>query len=254
MKYTTKSIILAIILLGIMIIIFLYIYKYTAVEFALEGMENYNFTPPTLDKFIMLQNIQNPNTYFDLHQLNKQVTEQDMDYYNNNAHWYWDEATENAYQEDLQRNQLLKEYPVGSYMQKAKTIYNQNIMKKILSWRAPEGEFLLSGVTTGNSDYTTAKNMLSGHGEFHYNSGLVPKGDSQIVCNNSRLSLKSTSQTVNTYSDLDYTLLPGIVPGFKFVKGACDPCVALKDTPEYSCPFTLGEKPTSSIWKTLWGI
>ena len=250
MKYTNKSIILAISLLGIMVLLFLYIYKY----FSLEGMETYSFTPPTLDKFIMLQNIQNPNTYFDLHQLSKQANEQDMEYYNTHAHWYWDEPTENAYQEDLQRNQLLREYPTGAYMPKAKTIYNQNIMKKILSWRAPEGEFLLSGVTVGNSDYTTASNMLTGHGDFHYNSGLVPKGDAQVVCNNSRLSLKSNKEIVDTYSDLDYTLLPGIVPGFKFVKGACDPCVALKDTPDYSCPFTLGEKPTSSIWKTLWGI
>lgn len=257
MKYTNKSIILAISMLGIIVLLFLYIYKYffgLVTMPALEGMESYAFTPQTLDQFIRLQNIQNPNTYFDLQQLSKQATEQDMEYYNTNAHWYWDEDTEKAYQEDLQRNQLLREYPTGLYMPKAKTIYNQNIMKQILSWRAPEGEFLLSGVTTGNSDYTNATNMLSGHGDFHYTSGLVPKGEAQIVCNNNRLSLKSIGQTMPTYSDLDYNLLPGLIPGFKFVKSACDPCVSLKDTPDYSCPFTLGEKPTSSIWRNLWGL
>jgi hypothetical protein len=258
MRYTNKSIILAISVLGIIVLLFLYIYKYffgIVTMPALEGMESYAFTPQTLDQFIRLQNIQNPNTYFDLQQLSKQATEQDMEYYNTNAHWYWDEATEKAYQEDLQRNQLLREYPKGSYMPKAKIIYNQNIMKKILSWRAPEGEFLMGGVISGNSDYENNMNDLTGRGKFPYTSGLLPKGDAVVICNNNKISLqKNLASFAPVYAPLDYNLLPTLVPGFKFLRGACDPCVALKDTPDYSCPFTINNKEPSYIWKFLWGL
>jgi hypothetical protein len=51
--------------------------------------------------------------------------------------------------------------------------------------------------------------------------------------------------------------IPKLVPGFKFLKGECNPCVALNDPANYSCPFSLnvgdgGE--VSTIWKDLWGL
>ena len=51
---------------------------------------------------------------------------------------------------------------------------------------------------------------------------------------------------------------PELPFGSTFPKGGkCDPCVALNDTPDYSCPFKLdirGVKPgVSSVWQHLWG-
>lgn len=225
-----------------------YIYKLSNVK---EGM----FTPETLDKFIILQSFNNPNTNFNLKKLSQQATEEDMQYYNTNGHWYWDEVTKKAYEDDLQHNQILQEYPKGTYMQTAQNTYNQNIMKQILSWRAPEGEFLMSGVITGNRDYEENLNNNSGRGMFPYTSGLLPKGDAIVVCNKNKLSLKKMiGSYVPIYAPLDYNLLPTLVPGFKFVKEPCDPCGALKDKPDYSCPFVLGDKEPSYIWKYLWGI
>lgn len=231
---------------------YMYTSKYHSTPTAREGM----FSPATLDKFIILQSFNNPNTYFNLKKLSKQATEEDMRYYNTHGHWYWDDLTKQAYQEDLQHNQILQEYPKGTYMKTAQNTYNQNIMKQILSWRAPEGEFLMSGVTTGNRDYETQQNEQSGLGTFAYTSGLLPKGDATVVCNNNRLSLrKMVGNAVPVYAPLDYTLLPSLVPGFQFLRGPCDPCGALKDKPDYSCPFVLGaEKEPSLIWKYFWGI
>ena len=45
--------------------------------------------------------------------------------------------------------------------------------------------------------------------------------------------------------------------GFSFVKGPCDPCVALNNPADYSCPFRLNIKGDDSIsnqWKQLWGL
>jgi hypothetical protein len=216
-----------------------------------EGM----FEPETLDKFIVLQSFNNPNTNFNLKQLSKQATEEDMQYYNTHGYWYWDDATKKAYQDDLQHNQILQEYPKGQYMRNAQNTYNQNIMKQILSWRSPEGQFLMNGAITGNSAYENNKNALTGEGTYAYTSGLLPKGDAVVVCNNNKISLKKmVGSYVPIYAPLDYNLLPTLVPGFKFLKGACDPCVALKDTPEYSCPFTIGKNEPSYIWKVLWGL
>jgi hypothetical protein len=236
--------------IGVIILLILihYIYKQYSTK---EGM----FSPETLDKFIVLQSFNNPNTYFNLKKLSKQATEEDMNYYNTNGHWYWDDVTKKAYQEDLQHNKVLQEYPKGTYMETAQKTYNQNIMKQILSWRAPEGEFLMGGVTTGNRDYENNMNDLTGRGKFPYTSGLLPKGDAVVVCNNNKISLqKMLGSYVPIYAPLDYKLLPTLVPGFKFLKEPCDPCVALKDNPDYRCPFKLKDKEPSYIWKVLWGL
>jgi hypothetical protein len=128
-------------------------------------------------------------------------------------------------------------------------------MKQMLSWRAPEGEFLMGGVITGNNDYENNMNELTGRGQFPYTSGLLPKGDAVVVCNNNKISLqKMVGSFAPVYAPLDYNLLPTLVPGFKFLKGPCDPCGALKDNPDYSCPFKIGEKEPSYIWKVLWGL
>lgn len=227
-----------------------YIYSSTPTRVT-EGM----FTPETLDKFIVLQSFNNPKTYFNLKQLSQQATERDMAYYNTHGHWYWDDVTKRAYEEDLRHNQLLQEYPRGTYRKTAQNTYNQNIMKQILSWRAPEGEFLMSGVTSGNRDYEEQQNALTGHGTFGTTGGLIPQGEATVVCHNNRIALqKKLANSVPVYAPLDYNLLPTLVPGFRFLRGACDPCGALKSKPDYSCPFVLGDKEPSYIWKYLWGL
>jgi hypothetical protein len=46
------------------------------------------------------------------------------------------------------------------------------------------------------------------------------------------------------------------VPGFKFLKDPCNPCLALNDPANYSCPFKLDIKDTeegvSPVWSYLW--
>lgn len=240
--------------IGLMILVIAihYIYKQHSVkETTKEGM----FSPETLDKFVVLQSFNNPDTYFDLKKLSKQATEEDMNYYNEHGYWYWDDVTKKAYEEDLQRNQILQEYPKGTYLETAQKTYNQNIMKQILSWRAPEGEFLMGGVITGNTDYENNMNELTGKGKFPYTSGLLPKGEAVVVCNNNKISLqKMVGSFAPVYAPLDYNLLPTLVPGFKFLKEPCDPCVALNDNPDYRCPFKINDKEPSYIWKVLWGL
>ena len=50
--------------------------------------------------------------------------------------------------------------------------------------------------------------------------------------------------------------IPKVVTGFSFLQGTCNPCVALNNPPNYSCPFSLDVGDggdISPIWQNLWG-
>jgi hypothetical protein len=54
---------------------------------------------------------------------------------------------------------------------------------------------------------------------------------------------------------VDNNDLENVIPGFSFTNGPCNPCGALKQTADYSCPFQLNVKNTpnvSAVWKYLW--
>jgi len=57
---------------------------------------------------------------------------------------------------------------------------------------------------------------------------------------------------------VDYKNLEKIIPGFTFLNGPCNPCGALNENPDYSCPFRLKveNKPPfiSGVWQYLWGV
>jgi hypothetical protein len=52
--------------------------------------------------------------------------------------------------------------------------------------------------------------------------------------------------------------IPKEMPGFSFVKGSCNPCVALNTPGDFSCPFKLNVKEKgndiSDVWKQLWNV
>ena len=64
-------------------------------------------------------------------------------------------------------------------------------------------------------------------------------------------------QTSKTTS-VDYNDLENIIPGFKFLNGPCNPCGAINENPDYSCPFQLKVKNKSpfisDVWQYLWNI
>ena len=59
----------------------------------------------------------------------------------------------------------------------------------------------------------------------------------------------------STVTPVSNSELPKVVNGFKFLKEECNPCVALQDPPNYSCPFSINTGNgynVSSIWDMLW--
>jgi hypothetical protein len=64
-------------------------------------------------------------------------------------------------------------------------------------------------------------------------------------------------EQVTQTTPVDYNDMEKIVPGFKFINGPCNPCLALNARPDYSCPFELKAKDqtpfVSNVWQYLWG-
>lgn len=209
------------------------------------------FETQTLNKFIELQSFNNPNTFFNLNMLQQQVTNDDMEKYNRQGYWSWDEPTKSDYNTQLQRSTIQQEYPAGSYMAADQLLYNQTAMNRILSWKAPEGQFLMNGVSI--TDESVTENINDEMGTFAMVSGELPKTEysNSFICNNGVMSKRIGYGRYEPVSNED---LPKLIPGFKFLKGTCNPCSALQETPDYTCPFQLRENPTSSIWKRLWGL
>ena len=59
-------------------------------------------------------------------------------------------------------------------------------------------------------------------------------------------------------SPVNYNDLENIIPGFEFLNGPCNPCGAINENPDYSCPFKLKVKNKSpfisNVWQKLWNI
>jgi hypothetical protein len=235
--------------------------------------EGFTWKKESIDKFIGIQQSINPNVIFDVNKIQEQASQEDVDYFIKNGMWPWSKEVIELYKNAVSNNKYIRTN-LGDSVLEARKIYNENIILEILSWQEKEGQFLMTGVTVL---YENNKDR-NGLGTYAYNSELVtdvtnPKA-SVIKCDtnfeinadtNSKIILKQYQYTGdgvifgehNTkITDVDYNNLEKLIPGFKFIKEPCNPCLALNDPSNYSCPFKLDIKDTkegvSQVWSYLW--
>ena len=167
--------------------------------------------------------------------------------------WPWSKEVEDLYKEQIEKNSYVRS-DSDAAVKYARKIYNQNAILQIISMQTKEGKFLTQGIQLQDtSEYKDGK------GDFGYTSELIKPNTNEYVkeikCNID--GYMEETQFGKGTKKLDYQTLEEVIPGFKFMEGRCNPCVALKDPPQYTCPFTLdlkNEEPstTSNIWKYLW--
>jgi len=229
-----------------------------------EGFVQMTWSAQTIKNFLNFEKTANPNLIFDVDIIQQQATESEVKTLLKTGKWPWDTETKKLYINAIKKNTMLKVSPEAS-MEQARTIYNQTIIREMISWSAPEGQFLLHG---GYSINTNKDYNNNGSGTFGIDSGLVTKNNNLIRCgvdknNNKKAVLQEIqnqgndgitgahkSKTIN----LDYKKLPTLIQGFRFINSPCDPCVALNSPPNYTCPFSLTSKDPSPIWQSLWGL
>jgi len=216
-----------------------------------------------IQDFLKYEQVNNPNIIFDVNEIQKQATEEEVKILLETGKWPWSEETRELYMDAIKNSTILKTSPKES-MEITRQIYNQTIMREMLSWNALEGQFLLSG--SFYKPKIPDRNKDNGTGTFGINSGLISKNDNLIRCGmnkNKKIVLQEienqgndgiTGVHKNVTTTFDYNKLPSIFPGFHFINSPCDPCVALNNPPDYSCPFSLTSNEPSAIWSSLWSL
>ena len=243
------------------------------------------FTAESTKDFLDLQSTINPLKNFDMGEIGKQASQEELDYYLKHKMWPWSDELKEMYTSAIISNPYVRLEP-GLAVDRARVMYNVSIMWQILSWQTKEGQFLLNGVIVKDPSYNE---FPSGFGDFPYSSELVKERHDVIKCDNNNVLMRTRNVGIDQNGayitkqfPVDLGTLDKLIPGFTFStfeksgakpdlhfgstfskggkggKGGCNPCVALDDPPNYSCPFNLdimNLKPgVSSVWARLWKI
>ena len=222
------------------------------------------------DDFLQIQTTINKNTIFDMEQIEKQSTSEELEYFNKNGKWPWSQKVIELYEEAVNRNPYIRTLPEQA-TNYARKIYNEAAILRILSYQTKEGQFLLNGVLVKDPSGNKLEELPSGFGDFAYKSGLIGNRVDDVI----KCSMKDVENPTlerlryagkggifgeqnEKISPVDYNDLEKIIPGFSFLNKPCNPCGALASTPDYSCAYRLRvkDKPPfiSSVWQYLWGI
>lgn len=200
-------------------------------------------------KFQKFQKVLNPNVIYDMKVVQQQATPDEVEYLFQHNKWPWSKQVMDLYQQAVAENSFVKVDP-GIAMIDAQQIYNEMAMKEILSFGTKEGTFLLNGVVIGHN-----QNMPSNVNDV-VKCGTDPKTKASTVEKVVYNGYDSISGAMNkTVTNVEFADIPGLVNGFKFLNGPCNPCSPLDNPPNYSCPFSLNTgngAEVSPIWKLLW--
>jgi hypothetical protein len=267
-----------VILLVIVVLVSLYNYKYGIVlgllfliifrfSYLLRSKEGFVWNKNSEQDFLLIQNTINRGTVFDTKMIQEsQASQEEVNYFNQTGMWPWSQTVIKLYEDAVNNNPYIRTYSKDSINQ-ARKIYNQAAILRILSMQTKEGLFLINGVLVQDASGNKYESLPSGFGNFGYNSGLIGNLQDDIIkCKLDNSGLEKISYTgkgllgqqTKKVTDVDYNDLENLIPGFTFINSPCNPCGALKQTADYSCPFSLKvkNKPPfiSEVWQYLWQI
>jgi hypothetical protein len=247
-------------------IILIVIYRFSL----LTKKEGFVWNKNSENNFLSIQNSINLDKVFDVNLIQEtQASQQELNYFNENGMWPWSDQTIELYKEAINKNPIVRSYYKAA-VNYTRTIYNEAAILRILSYQTKEGGFLLNGVLIKDPSGNKFEDLPSGYGDFAYRSGLLEnRSDDIIKCNMKNSNgailerIKYTGkggifgEQTSITSPVDYNNLEQIIPGFTFVKGPCNPCGAINENPDYSCPFNLklkDDQTISNVWNKLWGL
>jgi hypothetical protein len=257
----------------ILSIIFIVIFRFSHLSKNSDLKEGFVWNQKSTLDFLKIQNSINRQKIFDVNMIQEnQASQEELDYFNKNGKWPWSQTTIKLYENAVKKNPFIRTLPEDS-VNYTRTIYNEAAILRIISYQTKEGQFLLDGVLVGNPSGNKYEDLPNGFGDFALSkdSGLLENRSDDVIKCNMKNSNDSTLERI-TYtgkggifgeqttkiSPVDYTNLEKIIPGFSFLNGPCNPCGAVNENPDYSCPFSLNvdNKPSvvSGVWQNLWGI
>jgi hypothetical protein len=201
----------------IFLFIFLFLFPFTFKKLQ-TGFQNYSiqWSPDLIKRFNIYQKTVNQNrNQYDLTQLQRQATPEEAEELLKTGFWPWHDDLKQLYIEKVSNNPIIKIEPQYA-LNYAMKLYNKNAVTELLAWNTKEGHFLL---------YGTQNNI-----KCSPDSVMKKKGVTEIKIED----------------------IPKEIHGFSFIKGSCNPCLALDA--DFSCPFRLGDDSISEPWHKLWNL
>jgi hypothetical protein len=230
--------------------------------------EGFTWSNKSEKNFLAVQRTVLPGIVFDTKMMqDSQTSPEELNYFIENGVWPWSPEVIKLYIDAIEKNPYIRTYKDGAvpYVRK---IYSQAAILRILSGQTKEGQFLINGALKKNVIGNPNETLPSGFGDFGYKSGLIGHLDNDIIkCKSDNSGLQRISYTgkggifgeqTKQITDVDNNDLENLIPGFSFINGTCNPCIALKEKADYSCPFKIkaqGNPPNiSDVWKYLWKV
>ena len=244
MKYSYSILLIVLLVVGIVI--------FNNFTKKVDGFQTNQLCPWSSDLIKRFNDYQETVKYakYDLDIVQKQATPEEVEQLLETGYWPWPNDLKQEYIDKSWANPIIKFSPQAALNQAMK-IYNKNAARELIAWNNKEGHFLLYGADLGVTDGmpNNVHNTLKCSTDSHGNSVLEKKVFTGLSYWNGYFDIKKTI--------VDPKDIPNEMKGFSFVKGPCDPCVALNYPADYSCPFRLNIKGDDSIsnqWKQLWGL
>ena len=246
MNYNYKFLLLMLLVVSIII--------FNSYSKKIDGFQNSNikWSPDLIQRFIKYQQTVNENnTQFDLDILQKQATPEEAEEMLRTGYWPWPDDLKKQYIDNVWASPIIKIEPQYA-LDYAMKIYNEDTVREMLAWNTKEGHFLLYGGDLGVTDGLpkNVRNTIKCSTDMNDNSVMQKK-----VYTNMNDWNGYTGETVTTVEPAN---IPKEMPGFNFVNGPCNPCVALNSPGDFSCPFKINVKDKgndiSDVWKTLWDV
>jgi hypothetical protein len=204
-----------------------------------------------VEDFINFQKVKNPNLRFDLDVIQQQASEEEVKTLLKTGKWPWSPDVISLYKKAISENNVINNEP-GASLETAQSVYNQTAIVELLSWNTKEGSFLLNGAIIDHTEDMPANvNNIVRCGK---DSSTGQISMQKIVYTGYNGINGSLVSRITPVSNAD---IPKEVNGFKFLKSECNPCTALDDPADYSCPFSLNVGngvQVSSVWQQLWGL
>lgn len=125
--------------------------------------EGFTWSQKSAKEFIELQNSINPNTVFDIKEIQKQASQEEVDYFLKNSKWPWTKSVEDLYKELVNKNTYVRLNPDDALKQ-ARTKYNQSIITRMLSGQLD--------ILQNNLNRRTILDERDGLGSYPFSSGL----------------------------------------------------------------------------------
>ncbi len=156
------------------------------------------------------------------------------------GYWPWSGDTKYEYSDAIWHHPVIK-VNVSDALDYAMKTYNETAAKRLLSWNTKEGQFLLYG----------SKGTGKGKGKGKYDT-IKCSTDASVI---GIIKKEFKDDYIENSVPILNEDIPNQMPGFSFLNGSCNPCVALHN--DYSCPFKLnvkGDDTMSPIWAKLWSL